>query len=355
MISFSPEQRWRRIEDLARGALKRQGRERSLYLDTACHQQPELRAKVDELVAAYDTAQSGGTVLSRPAFVPTPTVQLEPGYQLGPDRIVEQVAESNMAAVYRAERKGITVAIKVARRSFDAACLERQFQVERRILELFDHPNITRSLDGGILADGRPYMVVEFVEGLAINEHCSRRSLPLAERLRLFRQVCDTVEYVHGKGVIHRDIKPINVLVTAEDVPMLLDFGIALGPWPESDESANSPASRSLMTPQYASPEQLLGQRATPLSDIYSLGLLLYELLTGRLPYESAALGPREMAELLAEHEPLSPSSAATCPEIRRQLAGGLEAIVLKAIARQPVNRPGRAARLAQALQPWLH
>lgn len=350
--------RWSQVEDMARGALELEPEERSAYLDSVCGEQSDLRPKVDELVAAYETARLGATVLSRPSFKPQPAIELEPGQKLGGHQILERVADGSMATVYKAtlnDGAGGLVAVKVARQGFDVGCLTQHFENECRILEELNHPNIARSLGGGTLDDGRPYMVVDFVEGLPINDYCVHHHLALSGRLCLFGQVCDAVHHAHGKGVIHRDIKPINVLVTEQGVPVLLDFGIAQYTISQyTGEPAHAEcSSEALMTPQYASPEQIRGLPVSPLSDIYSLGLVLYELLTGRLPYEGNALGPREMAHILDVQQPAPPSSVTECPEIRHQLEAGLETVILQALNEEPARRP-TAEQFARALQPWM-
>lgn len=360
---MTPNDRWQKVEDLARSALEREPAERAAFLDAVCRDEPQLRLKVDELVTVYETAGgSESTVLSRPGFVPPPVVELEPGDTVGPYRLLERTAKGSMATIYRAsrdDRPGV-VAVKVARRGFDVACLTQLFQNERDVLERLDHPYVSRLHGGGTLDDGRPYVVVEFVEGLPIHRYCTRsgfprrgtnEGLPVAARLELFRQVCEAVRHLHERGVVHRDIKPVNVLVRRDGVPKLLDFGIAVHLRRDSGGrtigTSPSPIDH-LMTPQYASPEQVRGGEITPLSDVYSLGVLLYELLTGRLPYGGRGLGPREMARLLDGQEPPPPSAVAECAEVRRLLKGDLDAVVLEAIAQKPDQRPSSADQLAE-------
>lgn len=353
---MTPEERWRRIEALARAVFEREAGGRAALLDAACGGDAALRRDVEERVATYERARSEGTVLSRPAFQPPPAVELEPGRRLGPYRILRQIGAGSMATVYLAAvadgRPGEperTVAVKVARREFGAERLARLFRAERQALARLRHPNIARLHGDGTLEDGRPYMVFEHVDGNPIDEHCERRRLSVRDRLELFCQVCAAVHYAHENGVVHRDVKPTNVLVTSGGTPKLLDFGIAL----HAEGIDSAAEDERPMTPPYASPEQILGREITPLSDVYSLGVLLFRLLTGRLPYGDEARGPREMARLLGERPP-PPSGVAAAPDLRRLLAGDLDAIVLKALAHLPEHRHPSAAAFAGSLGSWL-
>ena len=198
----------------------------------------------------------------------------------------------------------LRVAIKLVKRGMDTDFILRRFRKERQILAALDHPHIARLLDGGTTDDGLPYFVMEFIEGQPLYRYCDAHNLSIAERLRLFARVCDAVHYAHQKQVIHRDIKPSNVLVTSEGVPKLLDFGIAklLNPDLAGDITHDPTATAMrLMTPEYASPEQVQGAPTTPSTDVYSLGVLLYELLTGHRPYRLVNRAPHEIARVICE------------------------------------------------------
>ena len=198
------------------------------------------------------------------------------------------------------------VAIKLVNRGMDTDTILRRFMMERQILANLEHPNIARLLEGGTTEDGLPYFVMEYIEGEPIDEYCEAQQFTIAERLVLFRQVCAALQYAHQNLVVHRDIKPSNILVTAEGVPKLLDFGIAKLLSPDWDaETGEATASMvRLMTPEYASPEQLRGLAITTASDVYSLGVVLYELLSGHHPYRVSSRLPEEMAQAILREEP---------------------------------------------------
>jgi eukaryotic-like serine/threonine-protein kinase len=199
------------------------------------------------------------------------------------------------------------VAIKFVRVGFDTKAVLERFRHERQVLASLDHPNIARLLDGGTTEEGIPYLVMELIEGIPFDQYCDSQSLNVTERLKLFLQVCSAVQYAHQHLVIHRDIKPGNILVTKEGVPKLLDFGIAkiLDPAAGSQATAINP-----MTPEYASPEQVRGEPITTSTDVYSLGVVLYQLLTGRSPYPQSTHVPHEYARAICEYEPERPSIA---------------------------------------------
>jgi non-specific serine/threonine protein kinase/serine/threonine-protein kinase len=341
------------VEELARNTLERAAADRAAFLEAACPDDPGLRDKARELVQAYErTGPSRRTVLSRPPFAPPPAVKVGPGDALGPFLLLDRIGEGAMAAVYRASHQdaGAVVAVKVAQRGLVAGH-QRLFQVEAQILRLLDHPNVLRFVDDGTLDDGRPYIVAEYVDGLPIDQFCDRWELGLDRRLDLFRQACAAVEHVHRHGVVHRDVKPRNLLVTRGGVAKLVDFGIAL---PLAGGSAASgPPTERPMTPQYASPEQVRGGEITARSDVYSLGVVLYKLLTGRLPHgdAEAVLGPREMARLFDGGRPRRPSEAAASEDMRRRLAGGLDEVVLRALAERPEERQVSAEALAAEIR----
>ncbi len=261
------------------------------------------------------------------------------------------------------------VAIKLIKRGMDTDTILRRFVMERQILANLEHPNIAQLLDGGTTTDGLPYFVMEYIEGQPITRYCDERRLTTAERLELFRHVCSALQYAHQHLVVHRDIKPSNIMVTAEGAPKLLDFGIAklLTPnWAtETDDATLS--MMQVMTPEYASPEQLRGQPITTASDVYSLGVVLYELLSGHRPYRLTSRQPEEMARVILQDEPLKPSAAVTITnescrteddqairitpksvgrtregtveKLRRRLSGDLDNIVLKSLRKEPPRR----------------
>jgi tetratricopeptide (TPR) repeat protein len=281
-------------------------------------------------------------------------------WRLGNYKIIKEIGRGGMGAVYLAERADEQyqkrVAIKLIKRGMDTDAVLRHFRSERQILANFDHPNIARLFDGGTTESGLPYFVMEYVEGLPIDEYCDRHALSITERLKLFCEVCAAVSYAHRHLVIHRDIKRSNILVTAEGLPKLLDFGIAkiLQQGNEPETLATMTGLR-VMTPEYASPEQVRGESVTTASDVYSLGVVLYELLTGQLPYRFASLSPNDVARAITEQEPTKPSTAVAEGDSRIEnresrdsrftvhdssaLRGDLDNIVLMALRKEPERR----------------
>jgi len=244
------------------------------------------------------------------------------GVRLGAYRIERQVGRGGMGAVYEARRVdqefNKRVAIKLVKRGMDTDFILRRFRKERQILAALDHPHIALLLDGGTTPDGLPYFVMEFIEGRPLYRYCDERQLSIAERLKLFQAICDAIHYAHQKQVVHRDIKPSNVLVTSEGVPKLLDFGIAklLNPEIAGDITHDPTATAMrLMTPEYASPEQVQGAPTSPTTDVYSLGVLLYELLTGHRPYRLRNRAPHEIARVICEEMPAPLSVVITRPD----------------------------------------
>ncbi|MEM7357186.1 MAG: serine/threonine-protein kinase, partial [Acidobacteriota bacterium] len=300
-------QRWKRIEEIAEAALKRDALQRVDFLDKACEGESELRQQVDGFLAALDEVE---TFLERPANLDheqqDSTIELAASSSaaseteglpsVGSYRLLREIGQGGMGTVYLAARDDDEfehrVAVKLLRPGANPDSLMRRFRSERQILANLDHPNIGKLLDGGSTAEGRPYLVMELITGQRIDEYCARYQLTIHQRLDLFLDVCAAVAYAHRNLVVHRDIKPTNILVTDDGTPKLLDFGIAklLDPtdFPltiEATETGLRP-----MTPPYASPEQIQGQPITTASDVYSLGVLLYKLLTGRLPFSTRDL-----------------------------------------------------------------
>jgi eukaryotic-like serine/threonine-protein kinase len=308
-----------------------------------------------EAMAQQASASSG--------LVPVP---LKAGERLGPWRLIEELGRGGMGIVYLGERADRQfekrVAIKLLGAGAFGADTKRRFLRERQILAGLDHPSIARLLDGGVTEAGAPFLVMELVEGEPIDEWCARTRADLARRLGLFLEVCDAVRAAHEKLVVHRDIKPGNILVTAEGRVKLLDFGIA-GLLEETGESPTATVVRAF-TPEYASPEQVRFEHAGTPSDVYSLGVLLYVLLAGRPPYETAGLSHAEMQRLVCEVEPPAPSTAlasgspgAAAPEsvrLAQRLRGDLDHVVLKALAKSADLRYRDVGELARELRRYL-
>ncbi len=241
--------------------------------------------------------------------------------------------------------------------TFGGGDLLRRFRRERQVVAALDHPNIAHLLDGGATQDGLHYLVMDYIEGVRIDHWCNSRNLAVRDRLRLFLSVCAGVQYAHDKQVIHRDIKPANIIVTGDGIPKLLDFGIAKVLDTEmAVAKQQTTVGPGPMTPEYASPEQLRGERVGPASDIYSLGVVLYQLLAGRPPYSMAGRDAAGLSRMICETVPVKPSAAVgQGTGLRRELSGDLDKIVLKALRKEPESRYASAAELAQDLDRHLH
>lgn len=305
------------------------------------------------------------------------------GRHVGPYRIEREIGRGGMGTVYEALRADgefqHRVAIKLIKSGLDRDFVLRRFRNERQILAALDHPNIGRLLGGGTAADGNPYFVMEYIDGQQVYQYADAERLNVTERLRLFTQICDAVQYAHDKLVIHRDIKPTNILVSVSGIPKLLDFGIAklLNPELVSDTTPQTTLGVRLMTIEYASPEQVQALPVTFRSDVYSLGVILYELLTGHSPYRFRNLLPHEVARAIVEDEPELPSLAVARPrtsipysfvdreadtlsalddnqrpqlieQLRQEIAGNLDNVLLKALRKQPEQRYESVAALRE-------
>jgi serine/threonine-protein kinase len=280
------------------------------------------------------------------------------GRRIGPYRLCEILGAGGMGTVWLAERDddqfAQRVALKLLRAEANTPELRRRFRNERQILARLTHPNIARLHDGGITDDGRPWFAMELVEGLPLDRFCEERGLAVRERIRLLLRACDAVEHAHRNLIVHRDLKPSNVLVTADGEVRLLDFGIAKLLEPETgDDSATRTGVRA-MTPDYASPEQVRGRPVTTASDVYSLGVILYELLAGRRPYSVAGLPPSEAERVICGEDAPAPSDAAGEPARRRVLAGDLDTIAAKALQKEPERRYRSVAELHEDLRRFL-
>jgi eukaryotic-like serine/threonine-protein kinase len=328
-------QRWDRVQELFHAAASLPAPEQLAFLLTRCADDRTLVAEVLELLAEDVRA---ATLLDRDladvaqrVFERDPSPPVPPG-TIGPYRIVKLLGEGGMGVVYLAERAdlGSRAAVKLLRDAWLSPSRRDRFAAEQRTLAQLNHPCIARLFDAGALPDGTPWLVMEYVEGVPITEHCRAHGLGMRQRLRLFREVCEAVQHAHRHLVVHRDLKPSNILVTRADGGVagvkLLDFGIA-----KHLESLDLPADQTrtgvrMMTPAYAAPEQIRGGRIGVHTDVYALGVLLYELLVDRLPFDLAGLAPTEAERILLEHEPEKPSAAARHrgvePADRPQLRG---------------------------------
>lgn len=370
---MTPE-RWQQIDALLEKVLACPVEDRPDLLESACSEDLELRREVESLLGFAETRD----FIDQPAFS-VHDEDPEVGRQIGPYQIRRLLGRGGMGAVYLALRQGDfeqQVTLKLIKRGMDSDEILFRFQNERQILADLDHPNIARLLDGGTDDDGRPYFAMEYIEGEPIDAYCDRRKLSIDQRLELFLQVCSAVLCAHQNLVVHRDLKPGNILVT-HDGPKLLDFGIAklLGPEAAPDARLTS-VGRAPMTLEYASPEQVRGGAITTASDTYSLGVILYELLSGHSPYYFGDADSLECARRIREEEPGKPSTAVRhredvgtstiTPEsvsetregsprqLRRRLAGDLDSIVLKALRKEPRERYGSVEQLSEDIRRHL-
>ncbi len=320
-------ERWQRARELFEAAIEEPAESRVSFLDVACGDDTELRREVAALLEA--DAEAGAflaePILDRPANdaasgSPRPAVQaegppVETPRTIGPYRVVRRIGQGGMSTVYLALRDEDTfhrrVVVKVVRSGMESEEILSRLRRERQILAGLDHPYIARLFDGGAAADDRPYFVLEYVDGLPIDAFCDQNRLTVGQRLDLFRKVCGAVHSAHQNLVVHRDLKPSNILVTPDGTPKLLDFGIAKLLNPELAAAFEPTAAwLRLLTPHYASPEQVTGAPITTASDVYSLGVLLYELLTGQLPHRFDNRSLQEIEHILTTQIPPQPSVA---------------------------------------------
>lgn len=351
MDSASDRERWQKAEELFAQCLELSAPMRQRLLAEACAGDPDLRAEVESLLKHAEGS----------AFLETPAVeQIAPdalpeadesrwiGARLGVFVIEELLATGGMGAVYRARRVDEEfdqqVAIKLVKPGFDQGGLLQRFLQERQTLAALDHPNIAKLLDGGSSADGRPYLVMEYIDGLPLQEWCNQKKPGLVERLQLFESICEGVRHAHRNLVVHRDLKPPNVLVTNDGIPKLLDFGIAKILETRVDGSETlSPL--QLLTPEYASPEQVRGDPVTTASDIYSLGVILYELLAETKPYEVSTRSRLEMERIVCEQAVESPR------RVDASLPADLSAITMMCLRKEPERRYEGVGQLIEDLR----
>ncbi|HKX99052.1 MAG TPA: protein kinase [Steroidobacteraceae bacterium] len=349
------------IEALFHAALEVEHQQRDAFLRARCADDDALRREVEVLLAAHETV---GTFIESPIatlddqlFEPEEPDRLV-GQVIGHWEILKRIGSGGMGAVYLARRADSQyekqVAIKLIKRGMDTEAMLRRFRNERQILAGLDHPNIARLLDGDTTADGLPYFVMEYVEGMPIDDYCDRHALGVTERLQLFRQACAAVSYAHRHAVIHRDLKTSNILVGEDGVPKLLDFGIArLLQAGDADEASVTLLGQRVLTPDYASPEHIRGEPVTTASDVYSLGVVLYRLLAGQLPYRLKAMPPEELARTVSHTEPQRPSAVAGATSERR-LRGDLDNIVLMALRKEPERRYSSVEQFSEDIRRHL-
>lgn len=388
-------ERWTRVEQLCQAALERDEREQAAFLASACGSDQELRREVESLLVHRHKAdtflEAGAMDAAAQAFAadglrnPMDASRWI-GRLIPPYRCVAKIASGGMGDVFRAVRADGTfdkqVAIKLIQGARSTDYFLSRFQNERQILATLDHPNIARLLDGGSTEEGLPYLVMEHIQGLPIDEFCTQKNLDTRERLELFRTVCSAVQFAHQNLVVHRDLKPSNILVTADGVPKLLDFGIAkiLNPMDRDDSSQQTMTLMRMLTPDYASPEQVRNEPISTVSDVYSLGVILYVLLTGQSPYRVPTGSPEEMLKAICDVDPEKPSTASTraserdaartvpassSSEVSRSekekrrklqkiLEGDLDNIVLRALRKEPRRRYASVDQFSEDIRRYL-
>jgi serine/threonine-protein kinase len=374
-------ERWQQIDALFAAALERRPAERDAFLDRACGRDGELAREVRALLASELQAEAAlgesATAFASPLLGAMPFREPDgeashaTGTRLGPYRVMAQLGRGGMGAVYLAERADQQfvkrVAIKLVKRGMDTDQVLRRFRYERQILASLEHPNIARLYDGGMSDDGRPYLVMEYIEGRPIDAYCDEHRLTVDRRLALFRSVCEAVQFAHQNLVIHRDLKPSNILVTPDGTIKLLDFGVAKLLQHEATDDTSTRTELRAFTPEYASPEQILGQRATTASDVYGLGVVLHQLLAGCRPSRPGRGKRIDVARDPAERFPDRPSDAArtggpaiaaarstSLERLVRNLRGDVDAMVFKALERDPRRRYDSARALAEDIERHL-
>jgi non-specific serine/threonine protein kinase/serine/threonine-protein kinase len=361
---------WARVKALFEAALEQPAETREALLDEACAGDAALRREVESLLAYADADGPLGPATDL-AAAPAESLDANFGRRLGAYRIIRELGRGGMGAVYLAERVDgqfeHQVALKVVQRSAADRDLERRFRVERQVLASLEHPHIARLLDGGVAETGEPFFVMEYVAGEPLIAFAGRAKLGIRPRLEIFRKVCSAVSYAHAKLVVHRDLKPSNILVPPDAEPKLIDFGLAkVLETTGSDDGAKNLTVFRAFTPAYASPEQVRGQPITTATDVYSLGVVLYELLTGRKPFDVGAGGVVDLLRTLETTDAVRPSLALTRrardgdaeldgpPYRGTQLEGDLDNIVLTALRREPERRYPSVAALAEDVQRYL-
>ena len=367
-------EKWNEIKRIFHVVVDLSPVEQSLLLDSLCDDR-EIRYEIEKMLAA-----DAATLLDQSPFSSLtddqPTTLND--QRIGRYRILGEVGRGGMGTVFAALRDDgeydQKVAVKIIKRGLSTTTIVRSFRRERQILASLAHSNIARLLDGGMSEEGLPFYVMEFIEGEPIDQYCRAKGLDLAQKLELFRQVCSAVSYAHRRLIVHRDLKPSNILVTENGQVKLLDFGIAKVLSPSEEGAHNTATQLGMMTPSYASPEQFRGETVTTATDVYSLGVVLYELLTGVLPYKLTGLRLDEMLKLVCETVPPRPSEAETrrhgdgegkirsgdvdaspdLPVSASELKGDLDNIILKALKKEPERRYDSIEQFSEDLRRHL-
>ncbi|PYS98433.1 MAG: hypothetical protein DMF63_16255 [Acidobacteria bacterium] len=368
-----PPEKWNRVKEIFHEAFEMPDGERAQFVSRECSQDSIMLAEVKSLLDSYSESKSlfEAPALAAVADLIEDRLPSSAGQIIGSYKLESEIGRGGMGAVYLASRADDAydkkVAIKLIKRGLDTDEIVRRFRYERQILAGLEHPNITRLIDGGSTEDGLPYLVMDYVAGVPLTGFADEQKLTVRQRLDLFLQICSAVSYAHQSLVIHRDLKPSNILVTGDGVPKLLDFGIAkiTAPGADGDQTIDrTVAAFHALTPEYASPEQLAGQPVTTASDIYSLGVILYELLTGSRPYSFKSRTAVEVGRVLAESPITKPSTSCRMRSCTREsgdgrsciraLEGDLDNIVLMAIRMEPARRYSSVEQFAADIRRHL-
>ncbi len=349
MRTLLTAQDWIRLQQIFDVAVEMKPAERASYLEESCGDDLALRQRIESLLHSIDADTGLSEIVGRGAAEAMRSTLPVIGERLGPYEITAVLGQGGMGVVYRAHRADEEytkeVAIKVASFGLLTPELRQRFIRERQILANLDHPNIARLLDGGTTAEGVPFVVMEFIAGQPIDEYCAKHGLGRRAVLMLMIEVARAVDYAHRHLVVHRDLKPDNILITEEGDPKLLDFGIAKALDPEASglDGVKTMDAARLLTPDYASPEQVRGGAITTATDVYQLGVLLYLLLVGKRPFAVAAASMGELERMICESPPSKPN-----------LGADLDRIVLQALEKDPRRRYSSAEALAEDLERYL-
>jgi eukaryotic-like serine/threonine-protein kinase len=339
---MTPE-RWHRLKAVVADSLDEGTARRVDFARQLCGDDTALQRDAESLLTGASGAVDACAAELHAASGDTGSIAT--GIRLGAYRILREVGRGGMGAVYLAERADQEftkkVAIKLLKRGTDTDDVLRRFRAEREILARLDHPNIARLLDAGTTQDGLPYFVMEYVSGTRVTDYCFAQNLSIPERLHLFLKICSAVQFAHQNLIVHRDLKPANILITPDGEPKLLDFGVAKLLAPDESGFQLTLQDQQRLTPAYASPEQVRGEPVTTVSDVYSLGALLYQLLVGHSPHRFSAVQPTatELWEVVGEQAPQRPSAAARDQHVARRLRGDLDNILLTALRKEPARR----------------
>jgi eukaryotic-like serine/threonine-protein kinase len=353
---------WVRIQEIFLEAADIHPSERAAFLDRMCSGDTEARMEVESLLRA-DAAGESAVYAAIESEVASMLVESWPvDAQLGSYRLLKEIGRGGMGTVYLAERADgqfrKQVAVKMVRPGMDTEFILARFRRERQVLGRLDHPNVGRLLDGGTATNGTPYFVMEFIDGDWITRYCESKTLGVEQRLRLFLRVCSAVHYAHLQFVVHRDLKPGNILVDSTGEPKLLDFGICKLLYRDTDSDRDNTVTVgvSLLTPQYACPEQVRGESVTIASDVYSLGAVFYELMTGARPHVFPELTPQVVEQVVCEQDVIAPSEVARQDneKLAARLRGDLDTIILHAMHKEPARRYETVERFAEDIRRHL-